>query len=236
MQPDEQVLYEGKAKQLLPTSDPEVFIQRFKDSATAFNGQKYAELPGKGRLNNAISSLLFERLEAAGVKTHYLGKVNGTDMRVRRLSIIPLEVVARNVAAGSLSKRLGLPEGQALPHPIVETYYKNDALGDPILCDAHVEVLGLCRPELLAQLKARALAVNQVLLEVFESVGVRLIDLKLEFGLTAQGELLLGDEISPDTSRLWDAQTSQRLDKDVFRRELGDLVQTYAIVAAKLGL
>lgn len=228
------VLYEGKAKQLIPTQEAQVFLQRFKDSATAFNGEKYAEFEGKGALNNAISSFLFERLEAAGIKTHYLGKVNARDMRVRRLKIIPLEVVVRNVVAGSLSKRLGLPEGHVLAHPIVETYYKNDALGDPILADAHVEVMSLCSAEQLKALKADALKVNAVLSALFVQAQIQLVDFKLEYGVTEEGELLLGDEISPDTARLWDMTTGQRLDKDVFRRGLADLVETYRVVAARL--
>lgn len=232
----ESVLYEGKAKQLIPTDDPQVFVQRFKDSATAFNGKKYAEFEGKGALNNAISSALFERLEREGIKTHYLGKLNARDMRIKRLQIVPLEVVVRNVVAGSLSKRIGVEEGQRLKHPIVETYYKDDALGDPILADAHIEVMGLCSAQTLAQLKAAALRINEVLTQLYADAGIMLVDFKLEFGFTQDGELLLGDEISPDTSRLWDAQSLQRLDKDVFRRDLAPLIEVYQVVAARLGV
>lgn len=231
-----EVIYEGKAKQLVTTDDEQVLIQRFKDEATAFNGEKFAEFEGKGVLNNAISCHLFEELGEAGVPTHYLGKVSDTEMRVRRLQIVPLEVVVRNVAAGSLSKRTGLEEGTPLQAPIVETYYKRDELGDPILADAHVTMLGLLGGPQLAALKERALIVNDVLRPLFGAVGLELVDFKLEFGHTADGALLLGDEISPDTSRIWDREDGRRMDKDVFRRELADLIETYTEVAQRLGL
>lgn len=231
-----EVIYEGKAKQLLTTDDEQILIQYFKDSATAFNGEKYAEFEGKGALNNAISCFLYEQLRAAGVATHYLEKVDDTQMKVRRLKIIPLEVVVRNVAAGSLSKRTGLDEGAPLPHPIVETYYKKDDLGDPILADAHVLMLELVDAKGLVSLKSRALEVNAVLEPLLAAVGITLVDFKLEFGFSGEGELLLGDEISPDTCRLWDSASNQKLDKDVFRRELADLVETYVVVAQRLGI
>lgn len=231
-----EVIYEGKAKQLVTTDDEQVLIQSFKNSATAFNGVKYAEFEGKGALNNTISCFLYEKLHEAGVATHYLGKLDDTQMTVKRLKIVPLEVVVRNVAAGSLSKRTGLEEGAALPHAIVETYYKKDELGDPILADAHVLMLDLIDADGLALLKQRALEVNAVLQPLMASVGITLVDFKLEFGHSADGELLLGDEISPDTCRLWDASSAQKLDKDVFRRDLAGLVETYVVVAQRLGL
>lgn len=230
------IQYEGKAKQIITTDDEHIVIQRFKNSATAFNGEKYAEFEGKGKLNNAISSYFFERLEALGLKTHYRGKVNAHDMRVARLTIFPLEVVVRNIAAGSLSKRLGLPEGTALRQPIVETYYKKDELGDPMLADTHIALLELATTEELAQLKAAALKVNSLLLALLNEAGIDLVDFKLEFGKTAEGEILLGDEISPDTCRLWDKGTGRKLDKDVFRRDIADLVETYEEVARRLGI
>ncbi len=228
--------YEGKAKQILTTSDPHIVIQRFKDSATAFNGEKYAEFLGKGKLNNAISSWAFTALHDAGVTTHFLEHENANDMRVKRLKIIPLEVVVRNVVAGSLHKRIGMPEGTALENPIVETYYKRDDLGDPLLAETHVIALGLADKETLTNLYSQALKVNNVLQPVFKKAGIRLVDFKLEFGCDENGTLILGDEISPDTCRLWDWETGQKLDKDVFRRDLADLIETYEDVAKRLGV
>lgn len=230
------VQYEGKAKQIVTTSDDAIVIQRFKNSATAFNGEKYAEFEGKGQLNNAISSFFFERLEEAGIATHYQGKVNAIDMKVERLTIVPLEIVVRNIAAGSLSKRLGMPEGTALARPIVETYYKKDELGDPMLADTHISLLALIDAQDLDYIKAQALAVNEVLKRLLHDAGIDLVDFKLEFGQNSQGQILLGDEISPDTCRLWDSSTGRKLDKDVFRRELADLVETYQEVARRLNV
>lgn len=228
--------YEGKAKQVLPSDDPNVIIQRFKDSATAFNAQKKAEFDGKGRLNNAISCFLFRKLEEAGIATHFIERSSEREMRCHRLQIVPLEVVVRNVAAGSLSKRLGWPEGRALSGSIVETYYKRDELGDPMLCDSHIELLELCTAEELAQIRASARRVNEVLLPIFAEAGLTLVDFKLEYGFDAAGQLLLGDEISPDNCRLWDIETQKKFDKDVFRRDLADLVETYEEVARRLGV
>lgn len=227
-------LYEGKAKSLYTTSDSGVLVQRFKDSATAFNGEKYAELPGKGALNNRISSILFRYLAANGVQSHYVDTRNQRDMGVRSVRIVPLEVVVRNVVAGSLSKRLGLPEGHDLRHPIVELYYKRDDLGDPLICLDHALVLELATEAEIASLRKMALQVNQVLRPLWERCDLRLIDFKLEFGRTSEG-LLLADEISPDTSRLWDRRSEgRRMDKDVFRRDLADLVETYSEVLDRL--
>ena len=228
--------YEGKAKQVVPTDDPNVIVQRFKDSATAFNAVKKAEFEGKGRLNNAISSFLFGKLEEAGIPTHFIERANTREMRCRRLEIVPLEIVVRNVAAGSLSKRLGWAEGRALPHTIVETYYKRDELGDPILCDAHIELLEICSADDLAAIRDSARKVNEVLRPLFAEAGLTLVDFKLEYGFDADGRLLLGDEISPDNCRLWDVETQKKYDKDVFRRDLADLVETYEEVARRLGV
>lgn len=227
-------LYEGKAKSLYTTGDANLLIQRFKDSATAFNGEKYAELPGKGTLNNRISSILFRHLAASGIDSHYVDTRNQRDMGVRPVRIIPLEVVVRNVVAGSLSKRLGLPEGHDLRHPIVELYYKRDDLGDPLICLDHALVLELATEAELASLRRMALRVNEVLRPLWDRCDLRLIDFKLEFGRTPSG-ILLADEISPDTSRLWDKRTEgRRMDKDVFRRDLADLVETYTEVLDRL--
>lgn len=233
---DLQPEYEGKAKFIVPTSDPNVVIQRFKDDATAFNGVKKGSFEGKGALNNAISSYLFERLSDNGIPTHFIERSDEIDMRVKRLKIIPLEVVVRNFVAGSLQKRTGLPEGSPVEPAIVETYYKNDELGDPILADEHVALLRLVDDKRLVQIKARALEVNKVLRGIFDEAGLMLVDFKMEFGTDARGTVLLGDEISPDTSRLWIKETHQKLDKDVFRQDLGDLVESYQEIATRLGL
>lgn len=228
--------YEGKAKQIIPTAEADVVIQRFKDSATAFNGQKKAELEGKGEINAAMSAAAFSKLESAGISTHFIGLENARDMRIKRLKIVPLEVVVRNVVAGSLSKRLGLEEGVTLKFPIVETYFKRDDLGDPLVCDSHVFVLGICSEETLAELKTRALQVNSVLGPWFNEAGLTLVDFKLEFGFDESGELLLGDEVSPDTCRIWETESGRRLDKDVFRRDLGDPMVGYREVVDRLGI
>lgn len=230
------VEYEGKAKQLIPTDVESEVIQRFKDSATAFNGQKKAEIAGKGVTNNAISAEIFKRLEVAGIPTHFISVENPRDMRVKRLSIIPLEVVVRNVVAGSLHKRLGLEEGERLEGPIIETYYKRDDLGDPLVNEGHIAALRLCSAEDLDDLRVLALRVNEVLLPWFASCGMLLVDFKLEFGRDAAGVLYLGDEISPDTCRIWDASSLRKLDKDVFRRDLGDVMEGYYEVARRLGV
>ncbi|MFU8805171.1 MAG: phosphoribosylaminoimidazolesuccinocarboxamide synthase [Bradymonadaceae bacterium] len=229
-------IYEGKAKTLLTTDDEGILIQRFKNSATAFNGVKKAEFPGKGELNNAVSTYLFEKLEAAGIPTHFIARPSTTDMRIRRLQIIPLEMVVRNVVAGSLQKRTGLEEGTELKSPIVETYYKRDELNDPIFADTHVYMMGILSEEELDQTKALSLKINEVLVPIFREAGIRLVDFKLEFGTDDDGKLVLGDEISPDTCRLWDFETRQKLDKDVFRADLGDLMEAYHEVAHRLGL
>lgn len=228
--------YEGKAKQLIPTADRDVLLQRFKDSATAFNGEKADEFEGKGVLNNAISCRLFSVLKEAGVPTHFIGWESPRDMKVHRLQIVPLEVVVRNSVAGSLARRTGLAEGTDVSPPIVETYYKKDHLSDPILADAHIELLDLVNADGLAEIKAAALEVNRVLEPVFAQAGLKLVDLKMEFGYDSAGALLLGDEISPDVSRIWDAETGQKFDKDVYRYDLADLVESYETVARRLGV
>ncbi len=228
--------YEGKAKYIIPTDNSAVVIQRFKDDATAFNGVKKGNFEGKGALNNAIASYLFEYLADRGVATHFIERSNAIDMKVKRLKIYPLEIVVRNYVAGSLHKRTGLPEGTPVEPSIVETYYKKDELGDPILTDAHVGLLGFIDDTRLVQVKARALEVNKLLRELFDSVGLMLVDFKMEFGVDSDGNVLLGDEISPDTSRLWIRETKQKLDKDVFRQDLGDLVESYTEIATRLGL
>lgn len=229
------LLYEGKAKQLFATVDENILFVSYKDSATAFNGEKKEEIFGKGILNNKITTILFEQLKRYGIESHFVEQISENEQLVRKVEIIPLEVVVRNVAAGSLAKRLGFDEGTPLKHPIVELYYKDDALGDPLLTDAHLALLELATPEEIETIKEKALEINKVLQPVFKEIGVTLIDMKLEFGKTSNGEILLADEISPDTCRLWDAETKNKLDKDVFRRNLGSLTDVYEIILSRLG-
>ena len=223
----EELLYEGKAKKLFITEDPQILRVEYKDDATAFNGKKFDRLRDKGRLNNAITVFFFEHLETKDIPSHFVRKISETEQLVRRVKIIPLEVVVRNVAAGSLSKRIGWEEGKELPHPIVEFYYKDDDLGDPLLAEEHIRLLELASEAQIEELKKRALAVNEALESLMLSKGIRLIDFKLEFGLDQKGEILLADEISPDTCRFWDIESGEILDKDRFRRDLGGVTEAY---------
>lgn len=220
-------LYEGKAKQVWSTDDPSLVVQYFKDDATAFNAQKRGTIASKGVVNNAVSEVLFKELESRGVKTHLVRRLSDREMLVRRLRIVPVELVVRNVVAGSLAKRLGMEEGGDLPAPIVELYYKDDALGDPMINDDHVVVFGWATAGDLAGIKRVALEANGILREFFRARGILLVDFKLEFGRADSGEILLGDEICPDTCRLWDATTREKLDKDRFRRDLGGVEEAY---------
>ncbi len=228
------LLYEGKAKRVYETNDSEIVWIEYKDEATAFNGEKKSTITGKGRLNNEISALLFEKLRENGIESHFVKKLSETEQLVKNVQIIPLEVVVRNVAAGSLAHRLGMEEGEVLPETIVEFYYKNDDLGDPLLTRDHIRVLGLVEETELALLREKGLAVNEVLVPYFKSLNIDLIDFKLEFGIGPDGDVLLADEISPDTCRLWDAETGEKLDKDVFRRDLGSLTDTYSKLLERL--
>lgn len=228
--------YEGKGKKLFQSDRPGELIQLFKDDATAFDGIKHDVIAGKGELNCAISSFIFEKLHAAGVQSHYVAREGKCEMRVRELSMIPVEVVVRNVAAGSICKRLGLEEGMALKWPLTELFYKSDALHDPMIAVEHAELFGWATRDELESMRAMALKVNEVLSEMFTGVGIRLVDYKLEFGKTADGKIVLGDEITPDGCRLWDAETGRKLDKDVFRRDLGGLSEAYHEVANRLGI
>jgi phosphoribosylaminoimidazole-succinocarboxamide synthase len=230
-----ELLYEGKAKKLFRTEDPDVVRVVYKDDATAFDGRKKGSLAGKGEMNNRISAFLFRHLAANGVDNHFLRQLSATEQLVRKVEILPLEVVVRNRAAGSLAKRLGLEEGTLLPRPVVEFYYKNDELGDPLINEDHIAVLELASPEQLTAMKRIALRVNELLTELMEERGVILVDFKLEFGLDRDGRLLLADEISPDTCRFWDARTEEKLDKDRFRRDLGGVVEAYREIWQRLG-
>ena len=229
------LLYEGKAKQLFATEDENILFVSYKDSATAFNGEKKEEIDGKGILNNKITTILFEQLKKHGIDSHFVERISDNEQLVRKVDIIPLEVVVRNIAAGSLAKRLGIEEGTPLKHSIVEFYYKDDELGDPLLTNAHLELLALATPEEIETIETKALEINKVLQPLFKEIGVTLIDFKLEFGKTADGKILLADEISPDTCRLWDDETNKKLDKDVFRRNLGSLTEVYEIILSRLG-
>ena len=230
----EELLYEGKAKKLFITEDPQILRVEYKDDATAFNGQKFDRLRNKGRLNNAITVFFFEHLETKDIPSHFVRKISETEQLVRRVKIIPLEVVVRNVAAGSLSKRIGWEEGKELPHPIVEFYYKDDDLGDPLLAEEHIRLLELASEAQIEELKKRGLAVNEALKSLMLSKGIRLIDFKLEFGLDQKGEILLADEISPDTCRFWDIESGKILDKDRFRRDLGGVTEAYLEIHQRL--
>lgn len=226
-------LYEGKAKILWETEDPGLMVQEFKNDATAFDGTKHDVIEGKGRLNNLISSHLFTLLRQEGLRTHFVEKVSDTEMVVERLEMLPVEVVVRNVAAGSLVRRLGIEEGTRFDPPIVEFYLKDDALHDPILAEEHLLAMSLATPEQAAEMKRAALTVNVVLRNFLRQRNIDLIDFKLEFG-TKNGELVLGDEISPDTCRFHDASTGEIMDKDRFRQDLGGFIEAYNEVLGRV--
>ncbi len=230
-----QLLYEGKAKRLYATDKEDILFVEYKDSATAFNGEKKAEIAGKGTLNNRITSLLFEKLKESGIESHFVEQLSDHEQLVKKVDIIPIEVVVRQVAAGSLAKRLGLVEGVELARPIVEFYYKDDDLGDPLINEEHIELLNIASRDEVKALYEKSLHVNKVLTKFFKEIGVILVDFKLEYGRDEAGNVLLADEISPDTCRLWDEKTKQKLDKDVFRRDLGQLTDAYEIILSRLG-
>ena len=230
---DNILLYSGKAKNLFSTEDENVIIAQYKDQATALNGVKKEQIAGKGQLNNQISSLIFEKLNATGVATHFIKKISKTEQLNKKVKIIPLEVVLRNVTAGSFSKRFGVEEGIQLEKPIVEFYYKNDDLDDPFINDEHVKFLKLANDEDIAYIKAETRRINKLLSDWFHQIGLKLIDFKLEFGFDKDGKIILADEFSPDNCRLWDAQ-GHHMDKDVFRRGLGEVTDVYEVVWEKL--
>jgi len=229
------MLYEGKAKRVYVTDDPNLYIVEYKDDATAFNGQKKGQIAGKGELNNAISTIFMNMLKDRGIPTHFVDKLSDREQLVKKVEIVMLEVVVRNIAAGTLAKRIGLPEGTVLPKPVVEFYYKNDDLGDPLINEWHIEVLELATPETVKQLAQYGLQINDILVEYLKTRNIKLVDFKLEFGITPQGELILADEISPDTCRFWDADTNEKLDKDRFRRDLGNVEEAYQEMLRRLG-
>ena len=227
-------LYEGKAKEVYLTDKDDEYIIRYKDDATAGNGEKKATISGKGELNLAITTMIFEMLEKNGIKTHYIETINNTDMRVKKVTIMPLEVIVRNITAGSFAKRYGVEEGKVLNQPTFELSYKNDDLGDPLMCEDHAIALGVITKEEYDYLREETLKINELLKEFFLKINLKLVDFKIEFGKTDDGQILLADEISPDTCRLWDKDTNQKLDKDIFRRDLGDLTEGYKEVLNRM--
>ncbi|BCI66657.1 phosphoribosylaminoimidazole-succinocarboxamidesynthase [Acetobacter aceti NRIC 0242] len=232
-------LYEGKAKILFEGPEPGTLVQYFKDDATAGNGAKHGIITGKGVLNNRISEYIMLRLQEIGIPTHFIRRINMREQLIREVEIIPLEIVIRNIAAGSIAKRLGIPEGTRLPRSIVEYYYKNDALGDPMVAEEHITAFGWAGPHDLDDMVAMSLRVNDFLMGLFAGVGISLVDFKLEFGRLWEGEemrIILADEISPDNCRLWDAKTNEKLDKDRFRRDMGQVEEAYQEVARRLGI
>lgn len=229
-------LYEGKAKKVFATSDPELCIVSYKDDATAFNGLKKGTIVGKGVINNKMSNFLMQMLEKGGVPTHFVEQLSDRDTVVKKVSIVPLEVIIRNISAGSFAKHYGVEEGIVFDEPTIEFSYKNDDLGDPLLNAYHAIALKLATREEIEQIKSMAFKVNEVLKAYMLTLGVRLVDFKLEFGKTADGKIVLADEISPDTCRLWDKDTNEKLDKDRFRRDMGGVEDAYNEMMKRLGI
>src|SRR5687768_1796380 len=227
------MLYEGKAKRIFATDQPDRVVQYFKDDATAFNAQKRGTIVDKGVVNNKISERLFRVLEEAGVTTHFIERLSDREMLTKRVTIVPIEVVVRNIIAGSLAKRLGLKEGELIEPPVVEFYYKNDALGDPLISEEHVRLMKLADPKIVEEIKQQARKINAVLQPFFKERKMMLVDFKLEFGLH-NGTLILADEISPDTCRFWDAGTKESMDKDRFRKDLGKIEEAYQEVLRRV--
>ena len=228
------LLYEGKAKKIFSTENENEFIVYYKDDATAFNGEKKAEIASKGILNNKISTIMFEELAKEGIESHFIKSLSDREMLVKKVEILPLEVIVRNITAGSFCKRYGVEEGIILDQPIFEMSYKNDEFGDPLLNDDHAVALKLATREEIEFLRAQTLKINEIMKKFFLKMDLKLVDFKLEFGKDVDGNIILADEISPDTCRLWDVNTNEKLDKDRFRRDLGDLVEGYEEVLARL--
>ena len=227
-------LYEGKAKKVFATEDPDLLIVSYKDDATAFNGQKRGTITGKGVINNKMSNALMSMLQKHGIPTHFVEQLSDRDTLVKRVEIVPLEVIVRNISAGSFAKNYGVQEGIVFSEPTVEFTYKNDALGDPLLNDSHALALGLTTREELEQIRNYALQIDKLLQSFWLSCGVTLVDFKLEFGRLSDGTVILADEISPDTCRLWDSKTGEKLDKDRFRRDLGGVEDAYHEIMSRL--
>lgn len=231
-----ELLYEGKAKKVFKTDDENLYIVDYKDDATAFNGLKKGQIAGKGVVNNKMSNYLMKLMEKEGIPTHFVEELSDRETLVKKVKIVPLEVIIRNIAAGSFSKRLGVEEGTPLKTTVLEYCYKDDALGDPLINDYHAMALGIATREDLDKIAEMTFKVNKVLTQYFKSINIELVDFKIEFGRTPDGEIILADEISPDTCRLWDAKTHEKLDKDRFRRDLGKVEEAYEEVFKRLGL
>ena len=227
-------MYEGKAKKVFATDDPNLCIVSYKDDATAFNGLKKGTILGKGAVNNRVTNFLMKMLESKGIPTHFVEELSDRETVVKKVTIIPLEVIVRNIAAGSLSKRLGLEEGVVMKRPVIEYSYKNDDLGDPMVNEYHILAMEYCTKEELDLIASYALKINEILTEYLKGVNIELVDFKLEFGKTADGQIVLADEISPDTCRFWDTSTHEKLDKDRFRRDLGGVEGAYQEVYKRL--
>ncbi len=229
-----EMLYEGKAKQVFKTEDPNVIIMHYKDDATAFNGIKKASIGKKGLLNNKITTMIYKELIKRGIPTHYIETINEREQLCKKVTIFPLEVIVRNIIAGSMSKRLGIPEGTKPSNTIYEICYKNDELGDPMINDHHAVALGAATYDELEQIYDLTRRVNEALKDIFAKANITLVDFKIEFGKTEAGEIVLADEISPDTCRLWDSKTNEKLDKDRFRRDLGNVIEAYEEIDRRL--
>lgn len=234
MSQKKEMLYEGKAKQVFATDNPEEVVVRFKDDATAFNAQKKGQVDKKGQMNNAITTLIFEYLNKQGIPTHFIKQIDDREQLVKKVDIIPLEMVVRNYSAGSMAQRLGLEEGIKSPVTIFDICYKKDELGDPLINDYHAIFLGAATQEELNEMYALTGKINEILTELFDKINIILVDFKIELGKTADGKIILADEISPDTCRLWDKDTKKKLDKDRFRRDLGEVTEAYEEIYNRL--
>ncbi|GJF48230.1 phosphoribosylaminoimidazolesuccinocarboxamide synthase [Staphylococcus argenteus] len=228
------LLYEGKAKRIFSTNNNHELRVEYKDEVTAGNGAKKDTMVGKGRLNNQITSIIFKHLQEQGIESHFIKQLSDTEQLVEPVKIIPLEVVVRNIASGSITKRLGFENGQVFKEPLVEFFYKNDDLNDPLITDDHIKLLNIANDEDIKILKTKALAINDVLKQLMDEMNLKLVDFKIEFGKTDAGKILLADEISPDTCRIWDKDTNVNFDKDVYRNNTGSLIETYQIFLNKL--
>jgi phosphoribosylaminoimidazole-succinocarboxamide synthase len=229
-----ELMYEGKAKKMFSTENPGIMLVEYKNSLTAFNAQKKDSIEGKGELNNRISAWLFTYLAKEGIPNHFIRTIDETHQLVRKVRILPVEVVVRNITTGTLCKRLGVPEGITLPRPLVEFYLKNDELGDPLITEDHAELFGWADRKQIDEIKGIALSIDRILGKFFDEKNIVLVDFKLEFGIDSEGKLLLSDEISPDTCRFWDKETKMKLDKDRFRKDLGDVLGAYREIWARI--
>ena len=229
-----EMMYEGKAKQVFKTDDPNLIVIHYKDDATAFNGIKKAQISKKGVLNNEITTIIFKELIKDGIPTHFVEKLNDRDQLCKKVKIFPLEVIVRNIVAGSMSKRLDIPEGTKINNTIYELCYKNDKLGDPLINEHHAVALGIATYEELDTIYKLTMKVNGILKKIFAEMNITLVDFKIEFGKTSDGEIVLADEISPDTCRFWDMKTNDKLDKDRFRRDLGKVIEAYEEILSRL--